>query len=122
MIEQNNYTNQCLHVIGKQLNKVEERVENKVILQPRNQAKPNPTLKKPLIKLPTTKQTSLRSKDKIALEVVTQKLEELVKKELVTSSPSSNPKLNVLDIHIASSSSSRTSPTYPDQLNQELVP
>ena len=114
MIEQNNYTNQCLHVIGKQLDKVEERVENKVILQPGNQVKPNPTLKKPLVKLPTTKQTSLRSKDKTALEVVTQKLEELVKKELVTSSPSSNPKLNVLDIHIASSSSSKTSPTYPD--------
>ena len=109
MIEQNNYTNQFLHVIGKQLNRVEERVENKVILQPGNQVKPNPTLEKPLVKLPTTRQTSLRSKDKTALEIVTQKLEELVKKEPVTSSPSSNPKLNVLDIHTTSSSSSRTS-------------
>ena len=109
MIEQNNYTNQFLHVIGKQLNRVEERVENKVILQPGNQVKPNPTLEKPLVKLPTTRQTSLRSKDKTALEIVTQKLEELVKKEPVTSSSSSNPKLNVLNIHITSNSSSRTS-------------
>ena len=109
MIEPNNYTNRCLHVIGKQLDRVEERVENKVILQPGNQAKHNPTLEKPLVKLPTTRQTNLRSKDKIALEVVTQKLEELVKKEPGISSSSSNPKLNVLDIHIASSSSSRTS-------------
>ena len=67
------------------------------------------TLEKPLVKLPTTKQTSLRSKDKTALEVVTQKLKELVKKEPVTPSPSNVPKLNVLDIHTASSCSSRTS-------------
>ena len=109
VIEQNNYTNQFLHVIGKQLNRVEERVENKVILQPGNQAKPNPTLEKPLVKLPTTRQTSLKSKDKTALEIVTQKLEELVKKEPVTPSPSKTPQLSVLDIHTASSSSSRTS-------------
>ena len=32
VIEQNNYTNQCLHVIGKQLDRMEEQVENKVIL------------------------------------------------------------------------------------------
>ena len=32
VIEHNNYTNQCLHVIGKQLDRIEERVENKVIL------------------------------------------------------------------------------------------
>ena len=50
---------------------VEERVENKVILKPGNQAKPNLTLEKPLVKLPITKQTNLRSKDKTALEVVT---------------------------------------------------
>ena len=49
VIEQNNYTNQCLHVIGKQLDRVEERVENKVILQLGNQAKPNLTLEKPLV-------------------------------------------------------------------------
>ena len=39
VIEQNNYINQCLNVIGKQLDRVEERIENKVILQPGNQAK-----------------------------------------------------------------------------------
>ena len=32
VIEQNDYTNQCLGVIGKQLERVEEQIENKVIL------------------------------------------------------------------------------------------
>ena len=109
VIKQKNYTNQCLHVIGKQLNRVEERIENKAILQPGNQAKPIPTLEKPLVKLPVTRQTSLKSKDKTALEIVTQKLEELVKKEPTTPSVSIDPRLAVLDIHTTSSSSSRTS-------------
>ena len=45
MIEQNNHTNQYLDVIGKQLIRVEERIENKVILQLGNQAKPILNLK-----------------------------------------------------------------------------
>ena len=32
VITQNNYTNQCLHVIGKQLDRMEEKIEKKVIL------------------------------------------------------------------------------------------
>ena len=32
VIEQNNFTNQCLGVIGKQLDRIEDRIENKVIL------------------------------------------------------------------------------------------
>ena len=75
------------------------------------------------------------------LEIVTQKLEELVKKKPVSPSPNINPRLVVLDIHNASSSSSRTalenereieqledqfrgkktSSSNPNQLNQELV-
>ena len=51
VIAQNNYTNQCLHVTGKQLNRMEEKVEKKVILQPGNPSKPSPTLEKPLVKL-----------------------------------------------------------------------
>ena len=51
VIAQNNYTNQCLHVIGKQLDRMEEKVEKKVILQPGNPSKPSPTLEKPLVKL-----------------------------------------------------------------------
>ena len=31
-IEQNNFTNQCLGVIGKQLDRIEDRIENKVML------------------------------------------------------------------------------------------
>ncbi|KAL0013371.1 hypothetical protein SO802_000440 [Lithocarpus litseifolius] len=52
---------------------------------------------------------SLRFKDKTVVEIVTQKLEELVKKEPVTPSHSKGPQLAALDIHTASSSSSRTS-------------
>ena len=68
-IAQNNYTNQCLHVIGKQLDRMEEKVDKKVILQPGNPSKPSPTLEKPLVKFPITRQASLKSKDQIALEI-----------------------------------------------------
>ena len=66
---------------------MEEKVENKVILQPGNPSKPTPALEKPLVKLPTTRQASLKSKDQTAIEIVMQKMEELVKKEPVTPSP-----------------------------------
>ncbi|KAL0008795.1 hypothetical protein SO802_010297 [Lithocarpus litseifolius] len=68
VIEQNNYTNQCLGVTGRQLDMVEEKMENKDVLQPGN-----PTL-----------------------EIVNQKLEELVKKEPVTPSSRKATQLNVL--------------------------
>ena len=118
VIEQNNYTNQCLGVIRTQLDRIEDRIDNKVILQPRNLSKPAQTLERPLVKLPTTRQASLRPKDKTTLEIVAQKLEELIKKEPVT--PSSNttstsreqPRDNMLitlRAHKTSNSSSRTS-------------
>ena len=104
VIEQNNYTNQCLNVIGKQLDRIEDRIENKVILQPGNSSKPIQALEKPLVKLPTTRHTSLsHPKDKTALEIVAQKLEELVKKEPAT------PSTNVLNIQTSSSNSSQAS-------------
>ena len=69
VIAQNNYTNQCLHVIGKLLDRMEEKVEKKVILQPGNPSKPSPALEKPLVKLPTTRQANIKSKDQTALEI-----------------------------------------------------
>ena len=64
VIEQNNYTNQAIHVIGKQLDRIEDKIENKVILQPGNFSKPVQALEKPLVKLPITRHTSLsHSKD-----------------------------------------------------------
>ena len=86
VIAQNNYTNQCLHIIGKQLDRMEEKVKKKVILQPGNPSKPSPALEKPLVKLPTTRQANLKSKDQTALEICLQKMKELVKKEPVTPS------------------------------------
>ena len=90
---------------------MEENIENKVILQLGNPSKPTPTLEKPLVKLPTTRQASLKSKDQTTIEIVMQKMEELVKKEPVTPSPdtTTSSRLIVLNAHIASSSSSRTS-------------
>ena len=54
---------------------------------------------RPLIKLPTTRQASLKSKDQTALEIFLQKMEELVKKERVTPSPdtTSSSRLVTLD-------------------------
>ena len=110
VIAQNNYTNQCLYVIGKQLDKMEEKVENKVILQSGSPSKPAPILEKPLVKLPTIRQASLKSKDQTTLEVCLKKMEELVKKEPVTPSPdtTTSSRLVLLKAHTASSSSSRT--------------
>ena len=90
---------------------MEEKVENKVILQSGNLSKPAPALEKPLVKLPTTRQASLKTKDQTALEVCLRKMEELVKKELVTPSPdtTTSSRLVVLDACTTSSSSSRTS-------------
>ena len=120
VIAQNNYTNQCLHVIGKQLERMEENVENKVILQSRSPSKPSPTLEKPLVKLPTTRQASLKTKDQIYLEICLQRMEELVKKEPVTPSPdtTSTSRLIVLDAHTASSSSSKASSDGEKEIEQ----
>ena len=65
-----------------------------------------------------TRQTSLRSKDKTALEIVTQKLEEVVTKEPVTPSPNKASQLNVLDIHTTSSSSSQASQESNKEIEQ----
>ena len=112
VIAQNNYTNQCLHVIGKQLYRMEEKVENKVILQPGNPSKPAPALEKPLVKLPTTRQASLKTKDQIALEICLQKMEGLVKREPVTPSLdiTSSSKLITLNAHTASRNSVKKKP------------
>ena len=62
--------------------------------------------------------THTHTTDKTALEIVTQKLEELVKKEPTTPSTSIDPRLAVLDIHTASSSSSRTSSENEKEIEQ----
>ena len=93
-------------------------IEAKVIPQLGNLVKPIPSLEKPLVKLPVTRQTRLRSKDKTTLEIVNQKLEELVKKEPITSSTTRDPRLNTLDIHTTSSSRSKTSSKSEEEIEQ----
>ena len=123
VIAQNNYTNQCLHVIGKQLDRMEEKVEKKVILQPGNPSKPSPALEKPLVKLPTTRQASLKSKDQTTLEICLQKMEELVKKEPVTPSPNttSSSRLVTLDARKASRSSMKKKPVIFSPKSSRLI-
>ena len=91
---------------------MEEKVEKKAILQPRNLSKPSPALEKPLVKLPTTRQASLKSKDQTALEICLQKMEELVKKEPATPSPdtTTSSRLVTLDARKASRSTVKKKP------------
>ena len=118
VIEQNNYTNQCLDVIRKQLDRIVEKIEAKVIPQLGNLVWPIPSLEKLLVKLPITRQTSLKSKDKTTLEIVNQKLEKLVKKEPITSLTSRDSRLNTLEIHTTSNSSSNTSSESENEIEQ----
>ena len=76
------------------------------------------SLEKPLVKVQVTRQISLRSKDKIALEIVNKKLEELENKEPITSSTSRHRRLANLDIHTASSSSNKTSLESKEEIEQ----
>ena len=91
---------------------MEEKVEKKAILQPGNPSKPSPALEKPLVKLPTTRQASLKSKDQTALEICLQKMEELVKKKPVTPSPdtTTSNKLVTLNARKASRSTVKKKP------------
>ena len=112
-------------VIGRQLDRIEDGIDNKVLLQPGNPSKPSPTLEKPLVKLPTTRQASLKSKDQTALRIVAQKLDELVKREPITPSPEHTttsrdprlePRVETLHAHTASDSSS----TSPSEAEREI--
>ena len=127
VIEQNNYTNRCLGVIGRQLDRIEDGIDNKVLLQPGNPSKPSPTLEKPLVKLPTTRQASLKPKDQTALRIVAQKLDDLVKREPITPLPdhtttSRDPRLEswveTLHARTASDSSSTTSSETEKEIEQ----
>ena len=91
---------------------MEEKVENKAILQLGNPSKPAPALEKPLVKLPTTRQASLKTKDQTTLEIRLQKMEGLVKREPVTLSPdiTSSSKLITLNAHTASRNSVKKKP------------
>ena len=88
-----------------------------------NKSKAKYSLEKPLVKLPTTRQASLKPKDQTALRIVAQKLDDLVKREPITpsSEPTSrNPRLEsrveTLHAHTASDSSSTT----PSETEREI--
>ena len=102
---------------------MEEKVEKKVILQPGNPSKPSPALEKPLVKLPTTRQASLKSKDQTTLEICLQKMEELVKKEPVTPSldTTSSSRLVTLDARKASRSSMKKKPVISSPKSSKLI-
>ena len=102
---------------------MEEKVEEKVILQPGNLSKPSLALEKPLVKLPTTRQASLKSKDQTALEICLQKMGELVKKDPVTPSPetTSSSRLVTLEARKVPRSPVKKKPVFSSPTSRNLV-
>ena len=88
--------------------------------------RPQCPLENPLVKLPTTRQASLKPKDQTTQKEMAQKLDDLMKKEPVTPSPdptttSRDPRLETRLVtlhHTDSSSSSRTSSETEKEIEQ----
>ena len=106
IIEQNNFTKSFLHIIGQQL----DRIEEKIVKKPTS-SKP----KKPLIDLPSKKKLSLKTSQSKTIEKVEQMLSDLkIKTEQNTSTStayaiSRKEKEIVFDESTDSDSSSSTS-------------
>jgi hypothetical protein len=94
VIEQNKYTNQYLNSIGNQLDKIEEKLDNKLLKQ-----------EKPLIKIPESKPgTGLKVNKNKSIEKIEEMLKELVKAK--QEQPCSSNTVFVANIHESSKNSS----------------
>jgi len=105
VIEQNNYTNQYLNSIGNQLDKIEEKLDNKHLSKEKH--KPFKQ-EKPIIKFPELKPgTSLKvKKNKSSVEKVEEMIKDLVKTK--QEQPSSSNTVSVANIPKSSENSSET--------------
>jgi CRISPR/Cas system CSM-associated protein Csm2 small subunit len=105
IIEQANYTNQYLNTIGNQLDKIEEKIDNKLL--PKEKHKPFKQ-EKPIIKFPELKSgTSLKvNKNKSSIEKIEEMLKDLVKTK--QEQPSSSNTVSVAKIPESSENSSET--------------
>jgi hypothetical protein len=103
VIEQANYTNQYLNSIGNQLDKIEEKLDNKPLSKEKH--KPLKS-EKPIIKFPDLKSgTSLKvNKEKPFVEKIEEMFKDLVKTK--QEQPSSSNTLSVTKIHESSENSS----------------
>jgi len=108
VIKQNNYTNQNLNSIGNQLDKIEEKLENKPLKQ-----------EKPLIKIPELKLgSSLKVNKNKSVEKIEEMLKELVKAK--QEQPSSSNIVSVANIPESSENSSETEST-PESDSDENI-
>jgi len=115
VIEQANYTNQYLNSIGNQLDKIEDKLDNKPL--PKEKHKPFKQ-EKPIVKFPDLKSgTSLKvNKEKPFIDKIEDMLKDLVKPK--QEQPSSSNTLSVTKIAESSENSSETessSESEPDE-------
>jgi hypothetical protein len=117
VIEQANYTNQYLNSIGNQLDKIEEKIDNKPLLKEKH--KPLKS-EKPIIKFPEIKSgTSLKvNKDKPFVEKIEDMLKDLVKTK--QEQPSSSNTLSVTNIPESSEDSSETESSSESDLDDNI--
>jgi len=117
VIEQANYTNQYLNSIGNQLDKIEEKIDNKPLLKEKH--KPLKS-EKPIITFPEIKSgTSLKvNKDKPFVEKIEDMLKDLVKTK--QEQPSSSNTLSVTNIPESSEDSSETESSSESDLDDNI--
>jgi hypothetical protein len=117
IIEQANYTNQYLNTIGNQLDKIEEKIDNKPL--PKEKHKPFKQ-EKPIIKFPELKSgTSLKvNKNKSFVEKIEEMLKDLVKTK--QEQPSSSNTVSVAKIPGSSGNSSETESSLESESDENI--
>jgi hypothetical protein len=108
IIEQNNYTNQYLNFIGNQLDKIEEKLNNKSVKQE------NPLIKPPELKIGK----SLKVNKNKYVEKIEEMLKELVKTK--QEQPSSSNTVAVATIPESSKNSSEIESTSESDSNDNI--
>jgi hypothetical protein len=116
VMEQNNYTNQYLNSIGNQLDKIEEKLDNK----PLKQEKLKPLKQeKPLIKIPELKLgTGLKVNKNKSVEKIEEMLKELVKTK--QEQPSSSNTMFVANIPESSKNSFETESSSESESDENI--
>ena len=112
VIEQNNYTNQCLKTIGKQLDKLETSLDDQ-------SAKSTKSLDQPLLNLPShrSKRNSLVTTDQSTVKAIEQLFTKLTPNDTSTSKDKGLTVLNQQPITNTMSDQSETD-TTDNELNQ----
>jgi hypothetical protein len=98
IIEQNNFTNQSLHIIGQQLDRIEEKIESSKIIEKPISLAVKKDIEKPLISLPEERRgISLKTNSQKNLKKIEEMLQELGLRKATQMMPSV-PKSNSSNI------------------------